>query len=224
MHMIHRSAFICAGILALAGCNSAEQGSDVTDAEAAIDETVSDDAPDLFADAGTGQDADEGAASMPSCPDNAFCEGPIVVRPDTVNLVPQYDTRVQLSGTYSIENRSDSDLRVVLMQNYITASLENGVNGQQSAQNASGLELCRGSGADCFASEPSSFRSLSPGDSPAKVTVSVPLNFEAQMMPSVRDASTGSVDFQVYSVSASGEQRLHQVSLSNFPFRNQLAD
>ncbi|MWV27738.1 hypothetical protein [Aurantiacibacter rhizosphaerae] len=215
------TAMLSAAGLVLTACDAGE--ADNIDADAPAEQISIADEPDLF-NTGSAETPAETAMPLPNCPENAFCEGPLVVRADTLNLVPTGSTNASLNGTFSVENRSNEDLRVVLMDEYAVASLENGVNATSNPYRPSGLEECRQSGPDCFAANPGSFRTLAPGDSPAKVTASMRANFDAQMMPSMRDISSATVNFQLFSVSAAGDQRLHQVSLAGIPFQNQMAE
>jgi hypothetical protein len=221
MQLTFRAMAIAACAL-VASCG--EGADDTPSAQADTGPAVADEKveePELFADSETA------ARAVPpvACAEGAFCEGPLVVRADGMNLVPDR-SRTMVSGTIVIENRTSDDLRVILMDTNPTVALDNGISGASNLIYAmSGLNRCSRSGADCFGENPGSFRLLAPGDSPAKVTFKVPVISPAEMAPSMRKVEKAdTLTFQLFSVAASGEKRLHQVSLADVPLQNRLAE
>lgn len=223
MQLKHRFLAVAACATLVTGCgNDATEDAPASVADEGVASTADGTEPELF-----GEAAEAVPTAPPvSCDPGAFCEGPLVVRVDRLNLVPRnYSNTLAaaLSGTLSIENRTAEDLRVIQMDENIRATLANGISGSARARDT-GLNICRNDGSACFAQNPDSFRLLAPGDSPAKINVALEVRYPAQMTPSMGDVETATITFQLYSVSASGEKRLHQISLADAPIQNRMAE
>lgn len=222
MQLIFRALSIAVGATLVASCGGAADDTTTEQASTELPAAGGDvEEPELFA-----QSTPEAPTAPPvACADGAFCEGPLIVRADGMNLVPG-SMHAVVSGTIAIENRTSDDLRIILIDKNPTVALDNGISGTQNlVYSIDGLDRCRSNGADCFAENPGGFRLLAPGDSPAKISFKVPVGYEPEMAPSMRKVEkANTLTFQLYSVSASGDKRLHQVSLSDVALQNRMAE
>ncbi|QYU66259.1 hypothetical protein J4558_14815 [Leptolyngbya sp. 15MV] len=166
------------------------------------------------------------AAAPPpqSCETTSYCAGQLLVRSDNLTLSQESGGWLNVVGTLSFENRSAQDLRIALMREDIVLNLSNGSKVEQgNFRNVTGLGHCIREGAECFATTPDTFRVLAPGDSPAKVNLSLAGGVTPSLTPTVPQIDKGTLTLTAYTVAADGDRRLHRVSLANVPITNQLA-
>ncbi len=224
MQLIRNTILASALFATTTACSSGVDDAEPEPDPATAEEEGTDDLaePDLYDDATAEEEVAVAEPEM-TCPENAFCDGPLIVSADRVNLVP-YRNIHSLSGTFTVANRSQEDLRIILLRERPKAVLDTGIDGE-ARKKASGLEICnQAEGSDCFAMNPKQFRRLGAGDSPTKINAQMEIFAQPNQMPALRNARAATVSFQLFTVAADGQQRIHQVSLADVPVNNQLAE
>ncbi len=168
--------------------------------------------------------AAETAPPPQSCEPTSYCSGALVVRSDNLALSRSSNGLVKVVGTLSFENRSANDLRVALIDRNLVLNTDKGIVAEQRGYYTTGLGVCRNEGSECFDSKPDTFRLIAPGDSPAKVNVSLSGSFDASQTPLVSQIETGTLTLEAYSVAADGSRQMHRIALASVPISNQAAE
>lgn len=156
-----------------------------------------------------------------SCEATSYCSGPLVVRSDNLVLNRTQNDQIDIVGTLSFENRSAADLKLALLDGDLIMNTDRGLSLGQRNIYTSGLGVCRKEGSECFDAEPDTFRLIAPGDSPAKLNVSLRGNLVASGAPLVAQIESGTLTVKAYTVAADGSRQVHRIALANIPITNQ---
>jgi hypothetical protein len=213
MMLLGRSIMLGVGLAALVSCGDAKEEPVPGPTNSAIPD------PDL-----TGPAPASDASRPPqSCEATSYCSGPLVVRSDNLALNRKSDQLIEVVGTLSFENRSTSDLKVAILEDNLVLNTDKGIKAEQNSRYVSGLGICKRDGSECFDAAPDTFRLIAPGDSPAKLNISLSGSFQAAQAPLVGQIESGTLTLLAYTVAADGSRQVHRIALAKTPISNQVA-
>lgn len=211
-------AVLAAGML-LASCSASEQekAAQAGKGDEEVDPPKFDDAPTNVA--------------VQRCPSDrpTHCSGPLLVTSEGATLfgdgAPYSDGERKLVATATVElaNRGSDPVRVALLDGPISLDLSNG--GQlRLARNSdvTGMVACSGTGAECLQGQPDRFVTLTPGDSPARLSLRMIGRTDSTLAASNPSIASGELGLQVYMIEAGGQARTVQVKLPKVAVTNQL--
>lgn len=166
------------------------------------------------------QVGNEQAPSM--CPDDAglSCAGSLQIR--AVNAALSKDRNAYiLRGSLQLKNTRSEPIQLAFVHTDSSIRLSNGAAFKAFAHRAfPGRKFCSDSNSaeECYARAPNYFTLLESGDSPIEVNFEYQSQrIEASLVPSMADVTSGTMNFSVITVDASGAQRRRDISINDIP-------
>lgn len=178
---------------------------------------------------------DQAAATAPATPADpacaekgVMCAGPVMVRAENFNLfakgAPYRDGARNLvaQGSLVLSAREASAIKFAILYQPITATLDNGAKLAVGNRGVTGVTLCGRDGAECLQGTPDRFQTLTPGESPARVSLTFAGRSEGSLAASLPTIATADVSLQIYVVGGDNIGRTLNIQLPQVPLRNQL--
>ena len=167
------------------------------------------------------------APAIAPCPDQAglACSGALIAEVENLSVTPARNRNSYVARmTLKLTNRSGDAVRIAMPGDDISINFDNGAGLAQDAWRngvISGIQLCRDDVTECFQQRPNDFKTLQPGDSPARINIEVRDEVEGALLASMPSIATGTTTINLFIVDINGNGRREQIAVPNAPVTNQ---
>lgn len=172
------------------------------------------------------------ATPLPSCSAKppSVCVGPLVASLENVTLQwaspPESDGDRDVLGTATLvlSNGTAQPVYAALLRKDVTLKFANGTTLKTTNdRDVSGISICGWEGPECVNSHRESFSTLSPGDSPVRIEVAIRDSVTASAIPSLANATTGSLAAELWVIHNDPAGNKVSVSIGNATVANSTA-